>query len=308
MKHPDFDELLEKVLKGTATDEEKSLLDRWFDTIDFGSENIEWSDQQRDRQMELIRNAIATRESATRSIVFLRNRWLKVAATVLVLLSVAFGVRHFNVNSHNVAYANEKVILGDGTIVWINEVDNFNYYEKQGARFADFTGEALFEVAKNPNSPFTISCNGVNVRVLGTSFVLKADSAKIELNVLTGKVNVTSAVDSVGIDVQPNEKVIYSRGGILERTPIRPADIAFVIDNSEYNMQFQGATMNEVIASISKKFDVTVVVKNENLNMCHVSADFTDHSLEDTLSILTDLLDMSYRISGKQVELSGKGC
>lgn len=308
MKHPDFKELLEKLRKGTATEEEKALLDGWFDSLDFGDGEDEWSGSEADRQLELIWDSISAHEPRIRRRAFIRSRWLKIAASVLIMLSVTFAVRQFSRESEESSYANEKRILPDGTIVWINQSNDFAYYEKGGARFARFTGEALFEVAKNPNSPFTISCNGVNVRVLGTSFMLKADSAKIELNVLTGKVNVTSAADTVGVDVEPNEKIIYTTAGVLERMPIRPADIKLITANSEYNMKFQGAAMKEVIASIGKKFDVRVVVRNGNLDRCHVSADFTDHSLEDTLSILADLLGMSYRIDGKQVELWGRGC
>ena len=220
------------------------------------------------------------------------HRWVQVAATVLVMLSVTFVAWQFvfNQGTDSLAYT-EKLILNDGTIVWINESNNFSYYEKGGARFATFTGDALFEVAKVPESPFTISCGLINVRVLGTSFTLKADSGQIELNVLTGKVNVTSETDKVGVEVKPNERIVYSNGGIVERSFITPAALKSVADNREYNMEFQGASMESVIAGIAKKFDVTIIVRNQNLKKCHVSADFTDHSLEDTLSILSDLLD-----------------
>jgi ferric-dicitrate binding protein FerR (iron transport regulator) len=200
------------------------------------------------------------------------------------------------------------MILADGTIVWINQSGDFGYYEKDGGRYATFTGEALFEVAKDPNSPFTISCGNIHVTVRGTSFILKADTAQIELEVLTGKVNVASATDKIGVDVAPHEKIIYSSAGLVARLPLSTDEISAIAANTEYNMKFQGDTMENVVRSIAKKFNVTIEITNENLNKCHVSADFTDHSLEDTLSILADLLDVSYRITGKKVELSGAGC
>ncbi len=316
MPETNFDRLLHRYLHNELTAEEHAKFSAWLDLLEKeNARDLEMTSGAKEELFRRMRSNLSAagqvEESHSRKVIVRRlfaYRWVQIAATVLVLMSAAFAVRQFHRVSQQVAYANEKVILPDGTIVWINHSDNFAYYEKDGARFADFTGQALFEVAKNPNSPFTISCDGVNVRVLGTSFMLKADSAKIELNVLTGKVNVTSEVDTIGVDVRPHEKIVYSTAGILERTPIRAEDIESMTANSEYNMKFQGASMKEVIAGIRKKFNVTVVVKNESLNGCHVSADFTDHSLEDTLSILTDLLEMTYQVTGKQVELSGKGC
>ncbi len=316
MPESNFDQLLHRYLNNELTPEEHAKFSAWLDLLEKESgRDLEMSSDAREELFQRIStNVGATGEveklhpgrPATRRL--LEYRWVQIAATLLLMLLVTFAVRQFTRESQEKAYANEKVILSDGTIVWISQSDNFRYYEKDGARFASFSGEALFEVAKNPNSPFTISCNGVNVRVVGTSFVLKADSAKIELNVLTGKVRVTSQSDSVGVDVRPNEKIVYSTSGILERTSILVAEIESLTANSEYNMKFQGASMESIIESIAKKFDVTVVVDDENLKRCHVSADFTDHSLEDTLSILADLLEMSYQINGTQVELSGRGC
>lgn len=317
MQETNFDRLLHRYLHKVLTPEENAKFSAWLDLLEReNAQDLEMSADAKERLFQRISSNVSSvddvialyprKPSISRLFAY---RWVQVAATVLIMLSVTFAVRQFvfDQGTSELAYT-EKLILNDGTIVWINESNNFSYYEKGGARFATFTGEALFEVAKIPNSPFTISCGRINVRVLGTSFTLKADSGQIELNVLTGKVNVTSETDKVGVDVQPNEKIIYSTAGIVERDFIRPSDLKSVTANSEYNMKFQGATMETVIASIAKKFNVTVVVKNENLNKCHVSADFTDHSLEGTLSILSDLLEMSYRITGKQVELSGKGC
>lgn len=317
MQDTNFDRLLQRYLHNELSPEESAKFTAMLNQVE----------KQKDGDLvmsaeakEALFRKITSNESTVEDVIaayprkpftmqLFSNRWIQVAATVLIMLSATLLVQYFITHNDNDArFANqEKMILNDGTIVWINKTGTFTYYEKEGARFASFSGEALFEVAKNPNSPFIISCGDINVKVLGTSFTLRADSNKIELNVLTGKVNVTSDHDSVGVDVTPNERIVYSTTGIIERTPIT-SEVQAIVADSEYNMKFQGASMDKVIESISKKFDVTIVVANQNLNKCHVSADFTDHSLEGTLSILTDLLDVNYRITGKQVQLSGKGC
>gem|GEM_PF-6316281 len=85
-------------------------------------------------------------------------------------------------------------------------------------------------------------------------------------------------------------------------------DISALTADTEYNMKFRSESMKNVIKSIARKFDVTISVTDKNLNNCHVSADFTDSSLESTLTILTEMLDINYTIKGSHVQLSGKGC
>jgi ferric-dicitrate binding protein FerR (iron transport regulator) len=319
MRDHNFDRLLHRYLHNELTPEEQVKFTAWLDLLRKEEDgDLELSDEAKDTLFQKITNNMSTvddvlalypRKPFVQRV--LAKRWVQVAAMVLIMLSATFAVRDY-IQKYGpitqLAGDTGKMILNDGTIVWLKQGATFAYYEKDNARFANFSGEALFEIARDPDRLFTITCGSIDVKVIGTSFTLKADRAGIELNVLTGKVNVTSASDHIGIDVAPNEKVIYSSGGLVESTMLADRDRASLIANTEYNMKFQAAPMAEVIERIAGKFDVTFDVKNKELNECHISADFTDHSLEGTLSILTDLLAVSYTIRGKHIELSGKGC
>ena len=66
--------------------------------------------------------------------------------------------------------------LGDGTIVWLNSASSISYPVafRGNERRVKISGEAYFEVAKNPKMPFIVEANGTEVKVLGTHFNVSA--------------------------------------------------------------------------------------------------------------------------------------
>lgn len=321
MKKSNLDLLMHRYLTNQVSELERIKIEAWLNVMkaerrtefELSKEDEERVFQKMTNNLDNVDDVIALYPKQPRLKVFFTHQWVQIAASVLVLLSISFTI--WNIIDRSEADAiiassgKEKIILNDGTLVWLQEGSKFSYYQKEdGIRHAEFTGEALFEVAKDPNSPFTIACGKITVKVLGTSFSLKTDQESIELKVLTGKVNLSSTEDKTGVDVAPNEKVIYTTRGKVERVPLEGIDLSAITAHTEYNMQFSNTTMEMVIERIEKKFDVKVIVANDNLFKCRITSDFTDNTLHTTLIMLTDLLDVTYRIDGKKVELSGEGC
>jgi ferric-dicitrate binding protein FerR (iron transport regulator) len=204
----------------------------------------------------------------------------------------------------------EKVILNDGSLVWLRGESKLVYYEKpdEGIRYSELQGEALFEVAKDAARPFIIQCGEVRLKVLGTSFSVKTGINELELKVLTGKVNLSSEVNKVTVDVEPNEQVTYRSNGEIEKLSLAKEAVAAITENTGYNMQFSNISMAEVFKGIEGKFDVKVNLVNPRIGNCHITADFTDHSLESTLQMITEVLDVNYSREGDLITVNGNGC
>lgn len=320
MEKTNLDLLMHRYLTNQVSDLERIKIEAWLHVMKAERRSeLELSKDDEERIFQKITNNMDTvddviamypRPSLLKGL--LSNQWVQIAASVLVVLSVSFVAWNITdgslVNETAAVDGRDKIILQDGTLVWLKEGSKFSYYEREGTRHARFTGEALFEVAKIPNSAFTIACGNMTVKVLGTSFNLKADAERIELQVLTGNVNLSSTEDQTGVNVMSNEKVVYTAKGDIQRKRLESNDLAAISAGTEYNMKFDNTTMDKVIERIERKFDVDVVVVNSNLAKCRIAADLTDNSLDTTLIMLTDLLDMTYQIDGKEIELSGPGC
>jgi len=66
--------------------------------------------------------------------------------------------------------------LSDGTRVYLNAESRLKYpvVFRGTERVVELSGEAYFKVSKDALRPFVVKMNGVNVRVLGTSFNVRS--------------------------------------------------------------------------------------------------------------------------------------
>ena len=84
--------------------------------------------------------------------------------------------------------------LSDGTRVYLNAESRLKYpvVFRGTERVVELSGEAYFKVSKDALRPFVVKMNGVNVRVLGTSFNVRsyADEGQVVTTLVEGKVKV----------------------------------------------------------------------------------------------------------------------
>ncbi len=316
-----FDDLIRRYMSGDATAHEKDLVEKWLDRR---SQKDPYSTLSREEKLA-IRQNMAEELSARMSENTGRQRrpavFYRAAAAVAVLAVLSYLLLDFSlpsvtreiamVRESSSEQATRKVILRDSTIVWLKGSSSITYPETFGKRerHVVLSGEALFEVYKDPEHPFVIQCGGLVARVLGTSFNIRTRESGVEVHVLTGKVSLTSRGSREELVVLPNEKAIYNE----ERDRVEKLDVVVAertarIAGTEYPMDFHATAMEEIIRRIEGKFDVRVSVSDERLKNCTITADFTDQSLDRTLSLIAQTLKLEYEIRNGEVMLKGKGC
>lgn len=114
------------------------------------------------------------------------------------------------------------LVLSDSTRVWLNGDSELEFpvsFVKQ-ERGVTLRGEAYFEVAKDAEHPFVVKTKGLNTRVLGTSFNVKAydNEPETSTTLLSGSVEVSL----------PGEE-----GDSLASTTLSPGMQARVRENSD---------------------------------------------------------------------------
>lgn len=320
MEKSDFDLLMERYVTGNVTHQERIKIEAWLDAI--GAEDntdLELSKEEEDRIFEKLTSSLTTVED----VVALRphkkirpDQWMiRIAASLIMVSLLSYAVWHYKTSQQHqleVISRNgvEKIILNDGSLVWIKGESTVMYYEKpdERSRYTTFEGEALFEVAKDESHPFIVQCGEVKVKVLGTTFNIKTGVHQVELTVLTGKVNLSSSADTHGIDVLPEEKVIYKSNGEFQKLPASRQEITSITANTEYNMQFTNTGMDEVVDRLENKFNVSIKLSDNRIRNCKITMDFTDQSLEKSLQLISEVLDITYSMQAKTVTITGTGC
>ncbi|MDN5213367.1 FecR domain-containing protein [Fulvivirgaceae bacterium BMA12] len=238
-----------------------------------------------------------------------------VAATVLLLIAATVFYLRQPAEGKMVTKATTdqriEFKLPDGSNIWLNKNSKISYNESEflSNRRINLSGEAFFEVAENPESPFTIVAGASLTRVVGTAFNLNASNPqrRIELVVVAGKVTF-GKLDGTG------EPVVLTKGlkGIYN-----PADQSVTSEqNTSANflswqnatLQFDNLTMASVIEDCEKYFDVKVQIQNPKILNCKYTGNFTNPSVEVFFTVIASTLNITYKIQDGVVTLDGEGC
>lgn len=152
-----------------------------------------------------------------------------------------------------------QVLLPDGTRVWLDAASSMRYPTAftGGERRVEISGEAYFEVAKNPTLPFrvTIQDKPAEIEVLGTRFNVNAygNEASINTTLIEGSVKITAGGGQVVI--KPGQQAqVASRIKVLSK-----ADVQRAMAWKEGVFNFEDAGLEEVMRQLERWYDIEVV-------------------------------------------------
>lgn len=217
-----------------------------------------------------------------------------------------------------------RIHLGDGSIVSLENDSRLKYYKDYKSkpfRKVYLTGEAFFDIAKNPHQPFFVYANEVVTKVLGTSFRVKAyeNGKDIVVSVTEGKVSVYSeksqsrkqdVIDSEvnGVVLIPNQQVLYKRtDDSFNKTLVETPEI-ITGTARRYNFEFHNAPVKSVFGMLQEAYGVEVIFDEEVLENCYLTAPLGDEPLFEKLKIVCRTIGASYELIDAKVVISSNGC
>jgi ferric-dicitrate binding protein FerR (iron transport regulator) len=198
--------------------------------------------------------------------------------------------------------------LPDGTKVWLNERSRLTYNEKfsRDERRVTLSGEAFFEVMKEPERPFRVMMGNIDVEVLGTSFgasCYKKDS-KEEVILKSGSVKVSCADNNVPITLKPNERLTYSPfdGNICVDT----IDVDNLYRWYERYLSFDNARFGDILANIEHRYRVHVKPLTSVSMDKRLSMTIIHEPLEVIMDVMSTLLPIRYEIHNDSLIIRDK--
>jgi transmembrane sensor len=210
-----------------------------------------------------------------------------------------------------------KITLSDGSTVWLNGDSKLRFpadFKAGQNREVYLSGEAFFDVAKDSLHPFVIHLKDSRIKVLGTSFNVKAyeEDGVVETSVVTGKVafipkkggGAARATDTLLLTA--NVKAIYSprTGEMWKEETNSQIDKAW----TENKLVFRATRLEEVGKALERTYGKRVRFANQELKHCRLTASFEHSSLEEVLYLLSRTRDYRYTISDREVLIDGVGC
>lgn len=330
-----FQELLQRYIANTASTEEEReflalvksgkynhLLDpEILDELRPTQKDLSDADQV---SMERVYRKITAmpRRQTSRIVEFRRPRvWLAAAAVIVFAMLVSvWSVNNDQAVSENVIAARkpvtemtldkQEVTLPDGTKVILNgrsELRISDTFEKS-TREVWLTGEALFDVTHDPSRPFIVNTGDVATRVLGTAFNVNAYSPRrIVVTVLRGLVQVGDDKNVYG-KIRPDEQIVVDAiSHVFATTQVNAQQVAAW---KEKDFVVEDVTFEQAARLIEKQFNVKVVIRNDSLKNCIVTAWFLNNeNLHEIVEGLSIVGHATATIKGDSVIINGgKGC
>ena len=185
--------------------------------------------------------------------------WLIAAACFACLLLAGTGAWHFlRDTTYRTAIGEQRAItLNDGTSITLNTDTELTVSYRQSERLVHLAhGEAIFEVAKNPQRPFIVQAGDQQVRALGTLFDVRNDPSNRAVFLVKGSVEVSSHQDvpsqvqlAPALVLSPGERVtIDSHGARMVDHPNLAAMMAW----RQGQLMFDNVTLSEAIAELDR--------------------------------------------------------
>jgi len=213
----------------------------------------------------------------------------------------------------------QDITLQDGSHVLLYPGSRLQYKEGlAGARREVYlTGQAFFNVTKNPARPFLVYTEKVVTTVLGTSFLVTAYANKeAKVAVREGRVavqprkgaqlDITPAQPTFhGLVLLPNQQAVYStESEQMEKELVaKPAALA------PQPLDFKKRPVAEVLAALEKVYGVNIVYDPVKLRNCTITIAFDNEPLFEQLDILCKALNASYkRADDAQIIFESTGC
>lgn len=197
--------------------------------------------------------------------------------------------------------------LSDGTRVWLNAQSELKYPvcfsgEK---REVFLKGEAYFEVVRNEQKPFEVNTSRGNIRVLGTEFNIR--DYKEEMRVVTTLVNGSVAYTSVKnkmVALHPSEQ-LEDRG---DNSLIpQKVNTALYVGWKDGKYLFKNLSLEEIMETLERWYDVTVFWQNENSRQLHFTGDLKRYdNINTLLKFIETGGDVRFEIKGKTIIVKEK--
>ncbi|MDR2040777.1 MAG: FecR domain-containing protein [Tannerella sp.] len=364
----DIESMLIALFSGEATDSEVKILREWLDA---SPEHRQWFETYRKINFIIKVYRSSSRydaEEAWRKVMPALGqkpsrgayRWMKrayrYAAVVMLSFAAGMGTMYFYrpggqeaeqtvveqemlFTEYTVPYGSKSmVILPDSSSIWMNAGSKLRYSSafNREDREVFVEGEAYFKVARNEGKPFLVRTSAVTLKVLGTSFNVKAypEEDRVETTVESGSVQVLRNVAG-----QLMTKLILTAGEkatVIKATqtdsltvirPLSPPAIAaaktvmpekaaektIVAQNvtTELYTSWKDARwliekelLEDLAVKLERRYNVRISFADEALKKISFSGTLKDETLEQVLEAIKLSAPVNYTVRQNQVKLS----
>ncbi|MGJ1264829.1 FecR family protein [Sphingobacterium spiritivorum] len=280
-KQTDRQLLVEKYIKGQCTPEEIERIHTWYDQME---DHALPSEQEIDRASEEV-TAKALRQVAKlqQRKTIKRILWQAGTAAAIFLLVFNFWPAKDQPQASSTPFAHvadvqetmtatsEKIqlTLPDGSSIILNAASTIRYPRNFSPenREIQLEGQAFFDVVSDPDRPFIVYTKDLTVKVLGTSFDVKAydSDEQAVIRVATGKVAVSKngATKKELALLHPGEQFDYDKEQRLTKTT--PIAVKKISEWQQNILHFEFVPLAAICRELERTYGMSIVIENNDM-------------------------------------------
>jgi transmembrane sensor len=221
--------------------------------------------------------------------------------------------------------------LPDSSTVVLNSACQFGYNKEFGEnkREMRLSGEAYFDIHRNPDMPLIVHAGNVIIKVLGTAFNVKAypEDSFVEATLVKGVIEVSLNTDPERkILLRPNEKIVIrksdgilldkiadpthkSREAMIAVTRVEPDPVDSLFIETAWlkdKMIFRKELFGALAKRMERWYNVKIVLADPELNNLVFTGSFEKEDLRQAFQALRNSAKFGYKIEGQTVTLTKK--
>ena len=224
-----------------------------------------------------------------------------------------------------------RSMLADGTTVWLNAGSKLSVQNDFTGKTREvlLEGEAFFDVVKKPGQPFIVHTSGIDIRVLGTAFNVKAypEDKNVETTLYRGLVQVFRQLDEAetAVELKPNEKLVMAKEAATytvnlsdkNSPPLIKAQPRFTIihiDSSKKEnerietawvysrLEFRGDKFDDLAQKLQRWYNVTINFTDDKVKELKFNGSFEKETVEQAFAYLKVAVpEFDYKIENHEI-------
>ncbi|EHQ30478.1 FecR family protein [Mucilaginibacter paludis] len=314
--------IAQKYLEGTATPEEKQLLDQWYSTAYSGTDEMvelkkaETEADVKQRMFDNLNQQLFVKpeqqQSAKNPAALIKRMAIWIGSVAAVLALAFFGWSAYQ-NHTQVYLADRQVVLvplnrvmhltlPDSSKVWLNAGSVFRYPKKFSGKNRTVElveGRAFFDIKHQKDHPFIVKAKNLNITVLGTSFDVRSyqKEGKTQVTVVSGKVGITlpNAINHKAIMLLPAEQIVLSNitNQMVKQITHEPK----INEWCKSNFVFEQESLGNVFKALEKEYNTRITVADSKLLNEKISIKLNNQHLDTIMQILSFTKHFNYQMA-----------
>jgi len=200
------------------------------------------------------------------------------------------------------------VALDDGSVVTLNTGSTVIVrYSRERRDATILTGEALFDVAKDPQRPFVVHARAAQVRAIGTSFaVLVLPESPVNVLVQEGIVELSRPADPSlrAVRVMANMRAVAPAGSPIMSIPIAKDELIRALAWREGRIAFEGDTLNDAVAMFARYSKTRILISDPAIGAQRITGLFVFNDPVGFSSAVALSLNLHVAVREGEIELS----